>query len=78
MELEVMILVFFGFVFNIEIQARFFTLLFHPYQGLFSSSSVFAIRVESPAYLRLLIFLLVILNPACDSSSLIFHMMYSA
>ena len=44
---------------------------------LFSSSSLSAIRVVSSAYLKLLIFLLAILNPACASSSLAFHMMYS-
>ena len=44
----------------------------------FGSSSLSAIRVESSAYLRLLIFLLAILIPACDSSSLAFHMMYSS
>ena len=47
-------------------------------KGLFSFSSLSAIRVESSAYLRLLIFLPVILIPACASSSLAFHMMYSA
>jgi len=36
-----------------------------------------AIRVVSSAYLRLLIFLPEILIPACASSSLAFHMMYS-
>ena len=45
---------------------------------LFSSSLLSAIRVVSSAYLSLLIFLLAILIPACDSSSLAFHMMYSA
>ena len=45
---------------------------------LFSSSSLFAIRVVSSAYLRLLIFLWAILIPACDSFSPAFHMMYSA
>src|SRR5574337_553444 len=45
---------------------------------LFSSSSLSAIRVLSSAYLRLLIFLLAILNPACASSSPEFLMMYSA
>ena len=45
---------------------------------LFSSSSLFAIRVVSSACLRLLMFLPVVLNPACASSSLAFHMMYSA
>src|SRR5574337_643574 len=45
---------------------------------LFSSSSLFLIRVVSSAYLRLLIFLLAILIPACASSSPAFLMMYSA
>ena len=45
---------------------------------LFSSSSLSAIRVVSSAYLRLLIFLPAILIPAYASSSLAFHMMYSA
>ena len=45
---------------------------------IFSSSSLSAIRVASSAYLRLLIFLLAILILACASSSLVFHMMYSA
>ena len=44
----------------------------------FSSSSLFAIRVMLSAYLRLLIFLPAILIIACASSSLAFHMMYSA
>ena len=44
----------------------------------FSSSSLSAVRVVSSAYLRLLIFLPVILIPACASSSLAFLMMYSA
>ena len=44
---------------------------------LFSSSSFSAIRVVSSVYLRLLIFLLAILVPACVSSSLAFCMMYS-
>ena len=45
---------------------------------LFSSSLPFAIRVVSSENLRLLIFLLAILIPAYASSSLAFHMMYSA
>ena len=45
---------------------------------LFSSSLLSAIRVVSSAYLRLLIFLPAILIPACASSSLAFHMIYSA
>ena len=45
---------------------------------LFSSSSLSAIRMVSPAYLTLLIFLPAILIPACVSSSPAFLMMYSA
>ena len=44
---------------------------------LFSSSSLSAIRVVSSAYLKLLLFLLAILIPACASSSPAFLMMYS-
>ena len=44
---------------------------------LFSSSLLSVIRVVSSAYLRLLILLLGILIPACDSSSLAYHMMCS-
>ena len=47
-------------------------------RSLFSSSSFSTIRVVSYAYLRLLIFLLAILIPACASSSPAFWMMYSA
>ena len=42
---------------------------------LFSSSSLSALNVVSSAYLRLLIFLLALLIPACASSSPAFHMM---
>ena len=45
---------------------------------LFSSSSLSAIRVVSSVYLRLLMFLPAILNPAYASSSLAFCMMHSA
>ena len=45
---------------------------------LFSSSSLSAVRVVLSAYLRLLVFLLEILIPACNSSSPSFHVMYSA
>ena len=45
---------------------------------LFSFSSLSAIRVVSSEHLRLFIFLLAILIPAWASSSLAFHMMYSA
>jgi len=55
-----------------------FSLSFTFIKRLFSSLSLSAIRVVSSAYLRLLIFLLAILIPACASSSLAFLMMYSA
>ena len=45
---------------------------------LFISSLLSAVRVASSAYLRLLIFFLAILIPACASSSTAFHMLYSA
>ena len=45
---------------------------------LLGSSSLSAIKVVSPAYLRLLIFLLAILIPVCQSSSPALCMMYSA
>ena len=63
---------------NVELQASLFTLLFHFHQEALYSSSLSAIRVVSSAYLRLLIFFLAILIPACASSSLAFHIMYSA
>ena len=44
---------------------------------LFSFSLLSAISMVSSAYLKLLIFLPVILIPACASSSQAFHMMYS-
>ena len=44
---------------------------------LLSSSSLSTIRVVWSAYLRLLLFLPVILIPACDSSRLAIHLMYS-
>ena len=45
---------------------------------LFSSSLIYAIRVVSSEYLKVLIFLPAIFVTACDSSSLAFCMMYSA
>ena len=55
-----------------------FSLCSFPFiKRLLSSSLLSAIRVVSSAYLRLLIFLLAILNPACDSSSPTFCMMYA-
>ena len=47
-------------------------------KGFFNSCSLSAIRVASSAYLRLLIFLLAILIPSCNSSRSAFCMMYSA
>ena len=44
---------------------------------LFSSSSLSAIRVVSSMYLRLLMFILPILIPVCNSSSPTFFMMFS-
>ena len=52
--------------------------LLHSHQELFGSSLLSAIRVVSSAYLRLLIFLLANLIPACNSSNLAFHMMCSS
>ena len=46
-------------------------------KAFFSSSGLSAIRVVSSVYLRLLIFLLAILIPACASSRPAFLMMYS-
>ena len=46
-----------------------FSLSFCTFKRLFSSSLLSAIRVVSPAYLKLLMFLLAILILACDSSS---------
>ena len=74
MGLDAMILVFWMFSFKKAFYFSSFTLI----KRLFSSSSVSAVRVVSSAYLKLLIFLLLILILACDSSSPGFWMMYSA
>jgi len=68
------ILVFWILSFKPAFSLFSFTLI----KRIFSSSSLSAIRVVSFAYLSLLIFLQEILIPARDSSSLAFHMMYSA
>ena len=60
--------------FKPDVSLSYFTFL----KRLFSSSSISAVRVVSPAYLRLLIFLPAILIRACASSSWAFHMLYSA
>ena len=71
---DAMILVFW----MLNIKSTFSLTSFTFIKRLFSSSSLSAIRVVSSAYLRLFIFLLAILIAACASSSLVFHMMYSA
>ncbi|CAI9157414.1 unnamed protein product [Rangifer tarandus platyrhynchus] len=68
------IFVFLMLSFKSAFSLSFFTCI----KRLFSSSSLSAIRMVSSVYLRLLIFLPAILIPACASSSLAFHMMYSA
>ena len=61
---DAMILVFWMLSFKPAFSFSFFTI-----KRLFSFSSLFAIRMVSSACLRLLIFLLAVLIPACDSSS---------
>ena len=65
---DAMILVFWMLSFKPTFSLSSFTFI----KRLFSSS-----LLSSSAYLRLLIVLLAILIPACASSSLAFHMMYS-
>ena len=74
MRLDAMILIFWMLSFKPAFSLSSLTLI----KKHFSSSSPSAIRVVSFTYLRLLIFLLAILIPTCDSSSPTFHMMYSA
>ena len=71
---DAMILVFWMLSFKPTFSLLSFTFI----KRLFSSFSLSATRVESSAYLRLLIFLPAILIPAYASSSLAFLMMYSA
>ena len=71
---DAMILVFWMMTFKPTVSLSTFTFI----KRLFSSSSLSAIRVVSSAYLRLLIFLLENLIPACASSTSAFSMMYSA
>ena len=66
--------IFWMFSFKLTSSLSAFTLI----KRLFSSSLLSAIRVVSSAYLKLLIFLLAILIPACALSSLAFHTMDSA
>ena len=74
MWLDAVILVFWMLSFKPAFSLSSFNFI----KRLFSSSSLSARRVVSSVYLRLLIFLPAILIPACASSSLAFHMMYSA
>ena len=71
---DAVILAFWMLSFKPAFSVSYFTLI----KKLFSSSSISAIIVVSSTYLRLLIFLPVILLPACTSSSLAFCIMYSA
>ena len=73
MGLDAKILVFWIFSFKPTFSPSFTFI-----KRLFSCSSLSAIRVVSSACLSLLIFLPATLIPACTSSSLAFHMMYSA
>ena len=63
---------------NVSFKPAFSLSSFTFIKRLFSSLSLSAIRMVSSAYLRLLIFLLAILIPACASSSLAFRVIYSA
>ena len=74
MGLDAMIFIFWMLSFKTTFSLSSFTFI----KRLFSSSSLSAIRVLSSVFLRLLIFLPEILIPACASSSLAFHKMYSA
>ena len=71
---DAMILVFWMLSFKPAFSLFSFTFI----KRLFCFSSLSASRVVSSGYLRVFIFLLAILIPACDSSSPAFHMMYSA
>ena len=70
---DAMILVFWRLSFKPSFSLSSFTFI----KRLFSSSWLSAIRVVSSAYLRLLVFLLVILISACALSSPGLHSMYS-
>ena len=71
---DAMILVFW----MLSFKPTFYLSSFMFIKRLFSYSSLFAIRMVSSAYLRLLIFLLTTLIPAWASSSPAFRMMYLA
>ena len=67
-----------GFFWMLSFKPAFSLSSFTFTKRLFSYSSLSAIWMVSSAYLRLLLFLLAILIPACASSSLAFCIMYSA
>ena len=71
---DAMILVFWMLCFKPTFSLSSFTFI----KRLLSSSLLSAIRMVSSECLSWLIFLLTILIPACASSSLEFHMMYSS
>jgi len=62
------------FIFKPAFSLSFFTFI----KSLFNSASLSATRLVLYAYLKLVMFLPGILIPSCSSSSLAFHMMYSA
>ena len=66
---DAMILVFCMLSFKPTFSLSSFTFI----KRLFSSFLLSAIRVVSSAYLRLLIFLLAILNPACESPQIFYY-----
>ena len=74
MGLDSIILVFWMLSFKPSFSLSSFTFI----KKLFRSSLLSAISVVSSAYLRLLLFLLAILVPACASSSPAFYIIYSA
>ena len=74
-ELDAMIFIFCMLSFKPVFSLSFFTFINRLFN--FSWLITLAIIVVSSAYLRLLIFLLASLIPACASSSLAFHMMHS-
>jgi len=71
---DAMIFVFWMLSFKLIVSFSTFTFI----KRLLSSSSLSAIRMVSPTYMRLLIFLLATFIPACASSSPAFLMVYSA
>ena len=74
MGLDAMILVILIFSLKLALSLSSYTLI----KRLFSSSLLFAIGVVLSTYLRMLLFLLPILIPACNSSSLAFLKICSA